>query len=397
MNTLIVRAGWSAHPEWVGAWADAAAGAQAGPAAMRWEGPHQLPACKDLVLVVPAALLSWHRVPLPRLPASRWQAALHGLLEDRLLDDASAMHLALAPGACAGQEVQVAACDKDWITRTLAALARAGRPAARIVPEFEPDNSGVHLLGQPDRGWLVQCGADQVHCLPLSHPVRQALQAWHRLHPNVPVLAEPAMAGLAGDVWGQIPSLMPVGAQLQRAAASRWNLAQFDLSLRSSLHRHTARLLQHAWTAADWKPVRWGLAAVLGVHLLGLQAWAWTQERRSQKLQHEIQGIFRATFPQVPVVLDPLLQMERETQALARASGQSAPGDLAPMLAALAAVPGDAPGRIDFRPGELGLVAWRPDPAHVQAAQARLAPQGYRLERRGDGWSVGVTPPGGAP
>ena len=50
----------------------------------------------EVVAVVPHSRLSWLRVQLP--PAShgpRLQSVLHGLLEDRLLDDPQHLHLSL--------------------------------------------------------------------------------------------------------------------------------------------------------------------------------------------------------------------------------------------------------------------------------------------------------------
>eukprot|EP01034_Spumella_vulgaris_P029568 gene29568-36638_t len=52
----------------------------------------------EVVALVPAGALSWHRVTLPaglHKQASRLQAALQGLLEDALLDDPAQLHLAL--------------------------------------------------------------------------------------------------------------------------------------------------------------------------------------------------------------------------------------------------------------------------------------------------------------
>ncbi len=63
----------------------------------------------EVVAVVPARLLSWQRVQLPPgLPLGtgqqtpRLRSVLEGLLEDRVLDDATQLHFALQPGAQAG-------------------------------------------------------------------------------------------------------------------------------------------------------------------------------------------------------------------------------------------------------------------------------------------------------
>ncbi len=377
MPTLIVRPPWAAQPAWTGAWVG-----QSGSAGlMHWQRPQDLPACEELVLAVPAALLSWHALTLPKLPASRWRSALEGLLEDRLLAEPAHLHLALSPEARGGQAVQVLACDKAWLAQALQALAQARREVARIVPEFEPDGSGIHLLGSPERGVLADCGAQAVHCLALAHPAREQLQAWRAQSTSVAVQAEPAWAALAEEVWGQPPRLVPSGAHLQAAAASRWNLAQFDLTPRSALHRRLARHAAQVWHAAAWRPVRWGLLALLVVQLLGLQAWAWKERRAQQALRSEIQAVFQRSFPEVGVLIDPALQMEREVQALARSAGQASEADLPRMLAALASLGAPAVQGLDYQPGELILRGWTPTAGELPAQQARLESQGLRLKQ----------------
>ena len=73
----------------------------------------------EVVAVVPARALSWQRVQLPpglALGAGqqtpRLRSVLEGLLEDRLLDDASQLHFAIQPDANPGEPVWVAVCDR---------------------------------------------------------------------------------------------------------------------------------------------------------------------------------------------------------------------------------------------------------------------------------------------
>src|SRR5205809_1079005 len=61
-----------------------------------------LPKRSIVIAVVPEADVAWHRITLPKAPASRMRAALVGVVEDALLDDADKVHLALAPMATAG-------------------------------------------------------------------------------------------------------------------------------------------------------------------------------------------------------------------------------------------------------------------------------------------------------
>lgn len=101
-----------------------------------------LPADDDVVLVLPPRAVSWHQTALPKVAGGRLRAALDGLLEDRLLDDTTELHLALEPGGKPGQTLWVAACDKPWLKAWLEVLDSAGRPVSRIVPAIAPLRAG---------------------------------------------------------------------------------------------------------------------------------------------------------------------------------------------------------------------------------------------------------------
>ena len=193
----------------------------------------------EVVAVVPAGLLSWHQVELPRgtldmgffqdSNAPRLRAVLDGLLEERLLDEPAQLHLAIAPQAKVQTKVWVAACDRSWLNAWLAALAQAGRPASRIVPELAPpDSSGlaaIHVVGTSDAPKILLSDAYGVTQLPLS-VATVALLAW----PDTDgVLAEPGVAALAEQNFKGRVTLQTSAQRAMAAAQSDWDLAQFDL------------------------------------------------------------------------------------------------------------------------------------------------------------------------
>ena len=102
--------------------------------------PDLLPQADAVVAVLPAEDLSWHRITLPKAPAARMRAALVGLLEDALLDEADRVHLALAPLSKAGEPTWVAACDREWLQAQLAPLEKAGVRVDRVAPAVWPDD-----------------------------------------------------------------------------------------------------------------------------------------------------------------------------------------------------------------------------------------------------------------
>lgn len=382
MNSLIVRPPWAAQAAWVGVRLGTAASL---PALENWALAQDIPVTKELIVAVPAPMLSWHRVSLPKLAASRWRAALDTLLEDRLLVDAAQVHLAMAPAAQAGQEVLVAACDKAWLTQALQALEKAGHRVARIVPEFEPGPARLHLQGQPDQGWLVDCSPEQVQCLPLTQPAQASLQVWRTLMPRESRLStEPAMAATARALSDRDAPLLPASQVLQEAANSAWNLAQFELASRSSWHQRLARRAGHWLSDAAWRPARYGLTALLALQLVGLQVWVWQERRALAQREQAVAELLTTTFTQVKLVIDPVLQMERETALLAQGSGQATPADLSRMLAALASVAGAVPKSLDYQSGELRLTGWQP-PDRPDWKDG-LSRQGYKLDPAGDRW-----------
>ena len=93
-----------------------------------------LPKAVTVIAMLSDTDVSWHRITLPKAPAARLRAALVGVLEESLLADADDVHLAVAPGATAGQPTWVAAVDRRWLKAELAALEKADVFVDRVVP-----------------------------------------------------------------------------------------------------------------------------------------------------------------------------------------------------------------------------------------------------------------------
>ncbi|MEI7782987.1 MAG: type II secretion system protein GspL [Betaproteobacteria bacterium] len=359
--------------------------------------PSQWPAGQELIVVVPAAMLSWHKVSLPRLPKHRWPQALAGLLEDQLLAEPALLHMALAPGAQAGSETWVAVCDKAWLQQSLAMLEATGYRAQKVVPEFEPGPSALYLIGQPEQALLVQTDEQGVLVMPLAQPLREALHNWGAtLTDNSAALwAEAALADAAQESLQRPVQLMSAAQRLWQAAQSEWNLAQFDLSSTAGSHwrQGALRAWRHAWQASVWRPLRWGLLGLLAVQGLGLTAWAWQESSQQKNRQEEVQAILRKTFPQVKLIIDPVAQMGREVQALALASGSPQADDLGVMLSALAEAGAPPIKQLDYAAGLLKLEAWPLPAAQVSTLTSSLALRGYLLQGQGQQWQMKVRTP----
>ena len=365
----------------------------------------------ELVAVVPARALSWQRVQLPRGVGSqspRLRAVLDGLLEERLLDDTAQLHFALQPGARAGSTVWVAICDRAWLRESLQALELAGRPVARVVPEFAP---GATASGQPElfvQGTLddpqlvvTGYGADQgVAVLPLSGAALVLGSAHAPADPGAPkappVHAEPAVAALAEQVLARPVLLQTASERALQSAASAWDLAQFDLasSGRTRALRKAGTLAGALLGAPQWRAARWGAALLLLAHLAGLNAWAWQERQTLAAKQASVRSALTQTFPQVQVVVDAPVQMERELALLRQAAGSMSASDLEPLMAAAAqALPALwQASAIDFAAGELRLRG--PALSDEETVQARqtLSASGHALRSDGDALVLRAVP-----
>jgi general secretion pathway protein L len=320
-----------------------------------------LPAHDEVVLVLPPQSVSWHKIALPKVPAARMRAVLDGMLEERLLSDTAELHFALAPGAKAGQTLWVAACHKAWVKSWLQALESAGRPVTRIVPGLAPlaespsddpaaQPSSVHWAhNQSGQAWVASANAQGVACITLTPHIGAALTG---LSPSgaadaAPAvwLAEPAVAALAEQCLDQRFALLTLPNWLLRNAQSTWNLAQFDLSLSTSARRGQRwRQTWRQWRSAPaWSAARWGLGALVAAQLIGVNAAAWQEKRSLETKKQALAQILQTTFPNVKLVIDAPVQMQREISLMRQSNGLLSTHDLEAMLAGLAQATGEQP------------------------------------------------------
>ena len=377
---------------------------------LKWAACSLLPDSKshsETVVLVPAAALSWHRVELPaglhKQPA-RWQAALQGVLEDRLLDDPAQLHMALQPDWSNAARPWVAVCERAWLTAHLQALEQAGLQVHRIVPELHPAAQAeavrITALGDADNGWLW-----------VSHPERgvwgQALNAQVTSLPalglsdderqKAVVQAEPGVVAKVSQLLDTPARLMPPGQHWLQALASEWDLAQFGLRANAQTRRikQLQRQLDSLARSPAWRPARWGLLALVAAQLVGLNAWAWKTRADWQTQQNSWEQVLRDTFPATQVVVDAPLQMAQQVDRLRQGSGQLSATDLESLLAALGqALPQDlpAPKQWTFQSGQLRLQDFKPSASQQQQLQQGLNRLGYAGRAEGDAWLVTVLP-----
>jgi general secretion pathway protein L len=136
--------------------------------------------------------------------------------------------------------------------------------------------------------------------------------------------------------------------------------------------------------------MRWGLAILLVVNLIGLNAWAWMQRSALAERQKAQVALLQTTFPHVRTVLDAPVQMQRETEQLRSKAGKPGDTDLEPMLQAVASAwpAGRTLEALKFEPGQLtvSVEGW-PD-EQIDQLRARLQPAGWQVSRDGSQLAV---------
>jgi general secretion pathway protein L len=345
-----------------------------------------LPKAASAVAVLADADVSWHRITLPKAPVARLPAALMGVLEDALLEEATGVHIAVAPGATAGEPTWVAAVDRAWLTAELATLEKAHVFIDRVVPMSWPDEppSGhfAERGGDPSQGaTLTWAHADGVAHISLQGSLARAL-----LPTPLPEAARwsatPATAA-AAERWLGVPvTVMDWPQRALQASRSLWNLRQFTLARKT----RGARALRDLWRqflTPTWKPVRWGLVTLVLVQVLGLNLWAAAQRRTVETKRQAMVKLLQGAFPQVKAVLDAPVQMQRETDTLRATAGRVGETDLEPMLQAAAnAWPSDRPpvDNLRYEPGRLTLSAAGWNPMQIEQFRNQLRPNGWQVE-----------------
>ena len=325
--------------------------------------PALLPRADTATLIVPAQAMSWHLATLPKLArgssAQKTQALLAGVLEEQLLDDAAQMHLAACPSLAQDGKTWVAACDKAVLRDAVAQLQAARVPVNRIVPEvFPSDRVSLHACGSSDAASLIYADAQGVLCLPLSHAA---------LLPSLPeglaISAEPAVAAQAEQVLGARVNVVQAAQWAVQSAAAALergvDLAQGDLALSGGgrAWQRATGVLRDMLAAPQWKPARWGVALLLLANVIGLNAWSYKQQAAVQAKRAQMNQLLNSSFPNVKVVVDAPLQMQRELAALAQAQGQLSGRDFESIYARFSSVAGinTAPSAIEYVAGELQL------------------------------------------
>lgn len=369
-----------------------------------------LPRCDEVLAVVDVQALSWHCLQLPKMSrgtgAAKLRTVLDGMLEDRLLDDTAQLHYALAPGPSIAVDgsasTWVAVCNKAWLAGHLAALEAAGQRVLRLLPQRFPCDIAAppHLHGTPDAVLVTLADASGVRCLPLASAKAMGLLA----EESMALSAEPAVAAPAEDMLQRRVNLVQSAQDLAAASAAAqqagWSLAQFDLTLsgRGRVLAQAAQGLRAFASAPSWAAARWGVIALLVANVLGLNAWAFKEQSSLAAKRGQITQLLTQTHPQVLVVVDAPVQMQRELTAMRAATGALTPRDLEAIFSSISAnvTVKSSLSAIEYAAGEVSIKGAGLTASEVQNASSTLSSKGYSLRSEGDKLIISAVATGGA-
>jgi general secretion pathway protein L len=128
------------------------------------------------------------------------------------------------------------------------------------------------------------------------------------------------------------------------------------------------------------------LATLLALQVLGLNLWAWHQERQIKAKGAAMVELLKTSHPQVRAVLDAPAQMQRETELLRAAAGKAGDSDLETLLgvAASAWPEGQPPlAMLKFENGRLSFATSGWNDAQVSQFRAQLGAADWSVTQDG--------------
>ena len=364
-----------------------------------------LPSMKSAVLVFDARDVTLLPVRMPALSGARLYKALPNLLEDSLLQDAASCAFALGPTLPDGQRL-VAVIDRGWLEFVIGAFERRGIKVSAAWP-------AQLVLPQASDQWTVACVQDGL-TMRTGEFEGLGWSAGSSREGRVEALcAAIGSAALTAALPRQITFSIEDAswASSVDAAVARLGITANQIGL-SAVQPAAVDLLQarrgsasSRWLASiDWRAWRLPAGLALGCvffWLLGLNLhWAQLSRERAE-LRADLESQFRKAFPRAQVVVDPLLQMQRQVAQMRLNTGSSGSDDFLPMLARLSLALGpranDALTSLEFRAGLLRArfrADFFPTAESRTNLQAALVQRGLQVKFEGEDQTLAVIGPG---
>ena len=335
----------------------------------------ELPAAERLVLIMAASDVLLTAATVPPLAPARLKLALPNLVEEVLATDAQPCHIAVGPALDALQGKSKAASgsrqrllmvtDRAWLRAVLDAFAehrhrrRHVLPAQLCLPQqpvAHPAEPGADSVGHPSAAsaapaTLALEAASLTSASPLFEtqgvPAPAELSRYWQLTVRSSEYAGYGLL-LGSDALAAWQGLAPAGdwyaskdalAQVAPPGAHPLDWRVWIEGAQASLREPALDLGQFEFAqgrADRWNLKAWRLPLALAaglvlVQLIGMNVHWLLLRQEAQRLAAGQEQTLRSAFPQIPVVIDPPLQMRRQVDQLRLASGRSTPDDFLPL------------------------------------------------------------------
>jgi general secretion pathway protein L len=360
-------------------------------------------AVRSVRLIFDARDVTLSEVKLPPLKGAKLRQALPGALEDLLLQDPAQCILAFVkiPKNALGLST-VAALDKNWFDFVLGVFERrkinvtSAHAAHLVLPQVANSfdlvaaHEGIALAwldangGKTGMGWGASSDADF-----RAESLNNALQAATLVLTGKDIDASrwPVRAFVEDATWQTAleKGLHHQNRQIQLEPLPRPERFPLDFSTLDFMPSRSGTALSRWAADTDWR--RWRLpmaisAAALLCYLIGLNLhWARLNQEKVA-LKEQIDRRFKQTFPNVPMVVDPIAQGQKALTNLRARNGQSGPDDFLPLLSRFSQALGDqgndSLSSVEYREGKLKL-RFKPDKVEAKNARDALVQNAQRL------------------
>jgi general secretion pathway protein L len=322
--------------------------------------PALLPKAHSTIVLVAARDLLMLTIAVPPLKGRRLQQALPNLVEDYLLQDPGACHIAIDPLPTindAGNTRTLAVVNRSWFRFIRDTFIAAGHRNLRVIPftyclpepvATEGTASGSSLLAvvlnpaetdQEVELVLKEEGQNQSRHIGLTLPAHAFSGTFNALTVDKAVTLyqltdTPDSASVPVDHINAKTVALSFETLARRALDCRFDLCQFDFAPEPWYINRT--LFKH------WRiPISLIIATLL-VTLVGTNLQWWQYARQRHALAAAQAKIFIEAFPKV-TPLDPPRQMARQLDILRLAAGMLSPDDFLSLLSRFVIALGENP------------------------------------------------------
>ncbi len=351
----------------------------------------QVTQVSQVVLLLAASDVTLLRIAVPPLSATRLRAALPSLIEEFVIGDTA--ECAIAAGAEADGQRLIAVCDRAWLKNWIDALRQSGARRIHVLPISlclpSPNSHLSAALFQYAHRYELALRLSDHEGIGLAVDVDDEIQLPNAvarlivtLAGNHPVsLSVPAAQVALFEKWIDVEQLCQITLTEQQWSDWISASAKVSVDLISAFEGN-----QRA--AFPWREWRWPIALAAAASLVNIAAINadWCRLRsEGQQLRDEITDIYRRSFPNETVVLDPLAQIKQKIAASRQASGQLNTSDFVVLAAALGEVWREAGNdlraidALDYRDGMLTIKLKKAAQVSLAAMRSPLATRELQL------------------